>query len=56
MNRSQLEFKVKKKKLSAEDREKRARQNWGLLREHIRAMRQKANFLVTFLDDENEMR
>tara|TARA_B110000285_G_scaffold96520_1_gene110166 strand:- start:309 stop:527 length:219 start_codon:yes stop_codon:yes gene_type:complete len=30
--------------------------NWRTLRGHIRAMRLKANFLVTFLDDENEMK
>ena len=34
----------------------RAKANWGKLRNHIKAMRQKANFLVTFLDDENEMK
>lgn len=34
----------------------RARANWGKLRTHIKQMRQKANFLVTFLDDENEMK
>lgn len=39
-----------------EEQSKRARHNWNLLRNHIKAMRQKANFLVTFLDDENEMK
>ena len=31
-------------------------ENWGILRDHIANMRQKANFLVTFLDDQNEMK
>jgi len=34
----------------------KARENWGKLRKHIKAMRSKANFLVTFLDDEREMK
>jgi hypothetical protein len=33
-----------------EELKKQARANWRLLRGHIRAMRLKANFLVTYLD------
>ena len=39
-----------------EFRRQRARENWGKLRKHIKQMRNKANFLVTWLDGENEMK
>jgi hypothetical protein len=35
---------------------KRARNNWEKLRVHIRQMKNKANFLVKYLEDENELK
>ena len=37
-------------------RSERARKNWGILRDHIRQMKNKVNFLVTTLDEVNEMK
>lgn len=42
--------------LTDSQRSKRAQANWNKLKTHISAMRLRANFLVTFLDEENEMK
>jgi len=36
------------------EQRRRARQNWGKLRDHIKNMRNKANWLVVWLDERNE--
>jgi hypothetical protein len=40
--------------LNDEQRRERARKNWGILRSHIKQMKNKVNFLVTTLDEANE--
>lgn len=40
--------------LNDEQRRERAKKNWGILRSHIRQMKNKVNFLVTTLDEANE--
>jgi hypothetical protein len=47
---------VAEENLTPEERSKRAQENWIKLKNHISAMRLRANFLVTFLDEENEMK
>jgi|TARA_B110000285_G_C15125637_1_gene620044 hypothetical protein len=42
--------------LTEAEKSKRAQENWIKLKNHISAMRLRANFLVTFLDEENEMK
>lgn len=40
--------------LTDEQKRERARKNWGILRDHIKQMKNKVNFLVTTLDEANE--
>lgn len=47
---------IRSKKPLTEAQRMKARENWGKLRAHIKQMKDKANFLVKFLDDENELK
>ena len=51
-----LNQKSEKKKgdLTDEQKSERAKANWKKLRIHVKSMQVKANFLVTFLDGEQE--
>ena len=43
-------------KMSAMEKTERAQKNWIKLKDHITEMRSKDNFLVQFLDEEDEMK
>ena len=42
--------------LSALEKTERAQKNWLKLKDHITSMRDKPNYLVKFLDEENEIK
>jgi hypothetical protein len=42
--------------MSAIEKTERAQKNWIKLKDHITEMRSKDNFLVQFLDEEDEMK